>query len=156
MDGLKQDLAHEKMAKASAQADLETVLIKKPDTSEADALRQELQNLKDQHQAALMTAQQESAKATEEHLTTKSALENAQAELDRQKAESESDYKDMHESMTQLVEEANKKAEDVEARLKEAEAHIKVKDAELAEARVRLSLYSSSSVLRPLTDLVSR
>lgn len=78
-------------------ADLETVMNKKLDTSEADALRKELQALKDQHQASLMTAQQESAKATEEHLAAKAALEKAQAELGRQKAESVSDYKDMHE-----------------------------------------------------------
>lgn len=147
LDGLKQDLAHEKMAKASAQAELETALNKKPDTAEADALRGELQAFKEKHQAALMTAQQESAKATEEHLATKSALESAQAELERQRAESVSDYKDMHESLTQLVEEANKKAEDLEARLKEAEAHIKVKDAELAEAKVPKHPQLSASVL---------
>lgn len=138
LDALKQDLAHEKMEKASAQADLEAIRSKKPDTSEADALRKELQALKDQHQAALMTAQQESAKATEEHLVTKASLEKVQAELSRQKQESESDYKDMNDSMTQLVEEANKKATNAEARLKEAEANLKVKDAELAEAQVCL------------------
>jgi chromosome segregation ATPase len=148
LDALKQDLAHEKMEKASAQADLEAVKSKKPDTSEADALRKELQTLKDQHQAALMTAQQESAKATEEHLATKASLEKAEAELSRQKQESESDYKDLHDSMTQLVEEANKKAADVEARLKEAEANLKVKDAELAEAKVCISL----SPERPTAD----
>jgi chromosome segregation ATPase len=139
LDALKQDLAHEKMEKASAQADLEAAKNKKPDTSEVDALRKELQALKDQHQAALMTAQQESAKATEEHLATKASLGEAQAELARQKTESQSDYKILHDSMTQLVEEATKKAADVEARLKEAEANLKVKDAELAEAQVPLS-----------------
>jgi chromosome segregation ATPase len=136
LDALKQDLAHEKMEKASAQADLEAVKSKKPDTSEADALRKELQTLKDQHHAALITAQQESAKATEEHLATKASLEKAQAELLRKKTESESDYKDMHDSLTQLVEEANKKAADLDAQLKEAKANLKVKDAELAEAKV--------------------
>lgn len=145
LDALKQKLAHEKMEKASAQADLEAAKSKKPDTSEADGLRKELQALKDQHQAALMTAQQESAKATEEHLATKASLEKFQSELARQKAESQSDYNDMHDSMTQLVEEATKKAADVEARLKEAEANLKVKDAELAEARVR-SLWSLDEV----------
>lgn len=140
LDALKQDLAHEKMEKASAQADLEAAKSKKPDTSEADALRKELQALKDQHQAALMTAQQESAKATEEQLATKASLEKAQAELTRQKAESQSDYKDMHDSLTQLVEEATKKTVDMEARLKEAEANLKVKDAELAEAKVSLCI----------------
>ena len=137
LEALKQDLAHEKLEKASAQADLDAAKSKKPDTSEADALRKELQDLKDQHQAALITAQQESAKATEEHLATKASLEKAQVELTRQKAESQSDYNDLHDSMTQLVEEATKKAADVEARLKEAEANLKVKEAELAEAKVR-------------------
>jgi len=139
LDALKQDLAHEKMEKASAQADLEAAKSKKPDTSEADALRKELQALKDQHQAALMTAQQESAKATEEHLATKASLEKLQTELTRQKEESKSDYNSLHDSMGQLVEEATKKAADVEARLKEAEANLKVKDAELAEVKVHLS-----------------
>jgi chromosome segregation ATPase len=139
LDALKQDLAHEKMEKASAQADLEAAKSKKPDTSEADALRKELQALKDQHQAALMTAQQESAKATEEHLATKASLEKLQTELARQKEESKSDYNSLHDSMGQLVEEATKKTADVEARLKEAEANLKVKDAELAEVKVHLS-----------------
>lgn len=143
LDELAQQLALEKMDKATAQADLEAALSKKPDTSEADGLRKDLQALKDQHQAALTTAQQELAKATEEHLATKAALEEAQAEHSRIKAESTSDYKDMHESLTQLVEEANKKAADLEAHLKEAEANLKVKDAELAEAKVSLCLFAT-------------
>lgn len=136
LDSIKQDFALEKMAKAEAQAELDSARNKKPDTSEADGLRKELQALKDQHQASLMTAQQESAQATKEHLATKSALEKAAAELERQKAESTSDFKDMHESLTQLAEEANKKSIDLEARTKELEALLKVKDAELAEAKV--------------------
>jgi chromosome segregation ATPase len=136
LEAMKQDLAHEKMEKASAQADLEAAKSKKPDTSEADALRKELQALKDQHQAALMSAQQESVKATEEHLATKASLEKLQTELARQKEESKSDYKSLHDSLGQLVEEATKKTVDVEARLKEAEANLKVKDAELAEVKV--------------------
>lgn len=141
VDDLAQQLALEKMEKATAQADLEAALSKKPDTSEADSLRKELQALKDQHQASLTIAQEELAKTTEEHLATKAALEKAQEEHSRIKAESTSDYKDMHESLTQLVEEANKKAADLEAHLKEAEANLKVKDAELAEAKVYLSLF---------------
>lgn len=136
LNDIKEALAMEKMAKAEAQAELDSALTKKPDTSEADALRKELQSLKDQHQASLMTAQQESAKATEEHLATRSSLEKTTGELDRQKAESSSDFKDMHESLTQLAEEANKKSSELEARLKELEANLKVKDAELAEAKV--------------------
>jgi hypothetical protein len=45
--------------------------------------------------------------------------------------------------MNELVEEANKKAADAAARLEEAEANLKVKDAELAEARVRRTLLKS-------------
>ncbi|PBP18158.1 viral A-type inclusion protein repeat domain-containing protein [Diplocarpon rosae] len=137
LNALKQDFAVEKMAKVEAQAELDSAKNKKPDTSEADALRKELQLLKDQHQASSMTAQQESAKATEEHLATKSSLEKALAELETQKATSRSDYKDMHDSLTQLAEEANKKASDLEARTKELEANLKVKDAELTEAKTK-------------------
>jgi hypothetical protein len=144
LDELKQQLALEKMARTTAEADLDAAKSKKPDTSEADTLRKELQALKGQHEAALMTAQQESAKATEAHLAVKTALERTEAELEKQKSDaatkyntSESDYNDMHTSMTELVEEANKKATDLAARLKEAEANLKVKDAELAEAKVR-------------------
>jgi chromosome segregation ATPase len=136
LNAVQQALALEKTQKASALADLDAAINKKPDTSEADGLRKELQALKDQHQATLKAAQQESAKATEEQLATKSALEKLQAEIGRQKAESSSDYRDMHGFLTQLVEEANKKAADAEARLKETEAIVKVKDAELAEAKV--------------------
>jgi hypothetical protein len=118
---LKDELAREKSAKAAAQADLEA--------------------LKDQHQAA----QQESAKATEEHLATKDALLKAQAEAaalkaaaDTKQQTSKADYMDMHESLTQLVEEAEKKAADKEALVKELEANLKVKDAEIEELKVYL------------------
>jgi hypothetical protein len=143
LDALKVELAQEKSGKAAAQADLDALKTKKPDTSKADALRKELQALKDQHQASLMTAQQESAKVTEEHLATKDALLKAQAEAAAHKAAadtkqqtSETDYMDMHESLTQLVEEAEKKAADKEALVKELEANLKVKEAEIAELQV--------------------
>jgi hypothetical protein len=139
------------MARASAQAELDAAKNKKPDTSEIDGVRKELQAMKDQHQASLMTAQQESAKAIQEHLATKTSLEKAFADLDKQKIEAEqksktveSDLHDLNDSMTQLVEEANKKeaeankqAADFEAKWKESQALLKVKDAELAEAKVR-------------------
>ena len=140
---MKDELAQEKSARAVAQADLDALKTKKPDTSEADALRQELQALKDQHQASLTAAQQESAKAAEEHLATKNALLKAQAEADahkiaadRTKQTSAADYKQMHASLTELVEEAQKKAAQEEALVKELEAKLKVKDAEIAELKV--------------------
>jgi hypothetical protein len=140
---LRDELAQEKSAKAVAQADLDALKTKKPDTSEADALRKELQALKDEHQASIMTAQQESAKATEEHLATKDALRKAQADTaahkaaaDRIQQTSDADYKQMHTSLTELVEEAQKKAAHEEALVKELEANLKVKDAEIAELKV--------------------
>jgi hypothetical protein len=143
LDALKMDLAKEKSAKAEAEADLDALKTKKPDTSEADALRKELQALKDQHQASLMTSQQESAKATEEHLATKEALAKAQAEAASLKEASETkqetskaDFNDMHDSMTQLVEEATRKVAERDALLQELEAKMKVKDAEIAELKV--------------------
>ena len=93
-----------------------------------------------------MTAQQESVQATDEHLKTKGKLEEMENELEeeRKKADdgkktSEADYRDMHEAMGQLVEEANKKTMELEARLKEAEALVAVREKELAEAKVHPS-----------------
>jgi hypothetical protein len=148
LDALKLELAQEKSAKAAAQADLDALKTKKPDTSELDALRKELQSLKDQHHASRMSAQQESAKATEEHQAIKDALTKAQAEVATHKAAAETkqqtskaDYNDMHTTLMQLVEDANKKAADKEALVKELEANLKVKDAEIAELKVtRLAL----------------
>ena len=161
LDALKQDLAQEKMVRASVEADLDATKNKKPDTSEVDGLRKELQALKDQHQASLMTAQQESANATKEHLATKTSLEKALANLDKQKIEAEqraktteSDLHDLNDSMTQLVEEANRKeseaskqAADFEAKWKESQALLKVKNAELAEAKVCLQFQSQNHFL---------
>lgn len=162
------------MERVSAQAELDATKNKKPDTTEVDALRKELQTLKTEHQASLMTAQQTAKKATEEHLATRSSLEKAQADLEKAQADLEeekavrkSDFDDMHGSLTQvceeatrkatdaearleeatkkasdaeaLLQEATKKAADADARLKEAEAVIKVKEAELAETKVLLS-----------------
>lgn len=127
LDALKENLASEKMSRVQAEADLdaaknkkpdttvenalrkelfglrnelEELKNKKPDTSEIDALRADYQTLKNEHQASLMTAQQESAKATEEHLATKTALEKAlkdfdahQAAADEQSKTSQSDYR---------------------------------------------------------------
>lgn len=90
-----------------------------------------------------MTAQQESAKATEEHLATRAHLKKAEAELEKQKTTSESDFKDMHASLTQVAEEASKKATDAENRVKELQANIKVLEAETAELKVLYSGISS-------------
>jgi len=151
------------MARTSAEADLDAARNKKPDTSEADALRKELQTLEDQHQVALITAQQESAKATEQYLAVKTSLAMAKAELKQEKQDNElkskaasDDYLDMHNSLTELKEEAQKKYADSEARLKEAEASLKVKDAEIAEAKVCLCPYRLQSCTLIRTSLQAR
>lgn len=145
LDALGQELAHEKMARASAEADLDAVKNKKADTSEVDSLRKELQGLKEQHRTALVAAQQHAEKATDEHNATKASLDQVKALLEEHKAETEAklktsqdDYLSMHSSLTELAEEAHKKAADLEARLSEAQAELKVKEAELAEAKVRI------------------
>jgi chromosome segregation ATPase len=147
LDVLGQELAHEKMARASAEADLDAVQNKKPDTSELDSLRKELHGLKDQHRASLLAAQQGSERTAEEHKSTKAALAQAQAQLKELRAEMETklktskdDYLSMHSSLTELAEEAHKKVADLEARLSESEAQLKVKSAELAEAEVCVRL----------------
>jgi len=94
----------------------------------------------------LATAQQESDKATEEHLALKSKFENLQVEVESHKKDlasvrdtSTADYKDLHDSMTQLLEEANKKTEALERQLREMEAQISVKDAEIKEANTKIN-----------------
>lgn len=87
METLKEMLAVEKMTRITAEANLDAVGSRKADSSEADALRQELQALKDQHQVTLMTVQQESAQVTKEYQAVTSAKEAAEAELARQKAD---------------------------------------------------------------------
>jgi chromosome segregation ATPase len=160
LDALGQELAHEKMARASAEADLDAVKSKKPDTSEADSLRKELQDLKDQHRASLVAAQQQVEIAADEHNATTASLKQAMAQLEEHNATnaslkqamaqleehknkfeaqlqtSKDDYITMHSSLTELAEEAHKQVADLEARLFEAQAQLKVKEAELAEAEV--------------------
>lgn len=131
------------MARASAEADLDAVKSKKQDMSEVESLRKEIQDLKNSHRASLVAAQQEAEKAVDDHNATKASLEQVKAQLDEHKAETENklntsrnDYITMHGSLTELAEEAHKKAADLEAQLSEAQAQLKVKDAELAEAKV--------------------
>jgi len=144
LDALGQDLAHEKMARASAEADLDAVKNKKVDTSELEALRKELQDLKNQHRASLVAAQQHAEKAIDDHNATKASLEQTKAQLEEHRAETEAktktshdDYLTMHASLTELAEEAHKKAADLQSRLSESQAQLRVKEAELAEAKVR-------------------
>lgn len=143
LDNLGQELAHEKMARASAEADLDAVKSKKPDTSEVDALRKELQTLKDQHQASLLTAQQEMEKATEEHLATKASLEQAKAELEEQLAAKAS----LEQEKAKLEERLAAKAalEQAKAQLEEQKADV--------EAKLKTSQDDYLSMHSSLTEL---
>ena len=136
---MKENLAEEKMERVSAQAELDATKNKKPDTTEADNLRKELQALKTEHQASLMTAQQTAAKATEEHLATKSALEKAQAQLEKEKSERKSDFEDMHGSLTQVCEEATKRASDAEAEVEKISKKAATSELQLEGANKKVS-----------------
>jgi chromosome segregation ATPase len=151
LDELTVALAKEKAEKAEAQAALDAIKNKKPDTSEVDALRNQLQELQDAHQTALRKAEEERAEANKDAETTRQALAKAHADAAAQKATLEqvertsiADYKHMHDSMTELVEEATAKTAEAAAEttklegiLAELEANLKVKDAEIAELKVR-------------------
>lgn len=142
------------------QAEHEALLNKKPDTTEVEALKTQLETLHTQHETALSIAQQESAQATKEHLAAKEALEKVEADFSEHKnameikhKTTETDFKDMHSAMTQLVEEANKKAEEaskramtVESHVAELEAQLKVKEAELAEAKAATAAASQAPI----------
>lgn len=160
LDNLGQELAHEKMARASAEADLDAVKSKKPDTSEVDALRKELQTLKDQHQASLLTAQQEMEKATEEHLATKASLEQAKAELEEHLATKASLEQAKAELEEQLAAKASLEQEKAEleerlaakAALEQAKAQLEEQKADV-EAKLKTSQDDYLSMHSSLTEL---
>lgn len=125
-----------KLALEKVLADLDACKAMKPDTSEADVLKAELQSLTEAHEHALTIAQQTARQATSEHLAVKLALEKAQADAVTSQKTFQADYKDLSDSMTQLLEEATAQVKSHEARLEELEAQLKVKDAEIAEEKV--------------------
>lgn len=148
------------MARASAEADLDAVKSKKPDTSEVDALRKELQTLKDQHQASLLTAQQEMEKATEEHLATKASLEQAKAELEEHLATKASLEQAKAELEEQLAAKASLEQEKAEleerlaakAALEQAKAQLEEQKADV-EAKLKTSQDDYLSMHSSLTEL---
>ncbi|KAI1000288.1 hypothetical protein K3495_g7907 [Podosphaera aphanis] len=128
LENARQELVHEKMAKALAQSELDAALNKKPDTTEVDNLKQRLQALQDQRQ-------KETEVNNRDHLAAKNSLEK----LIRKKEKSLSKHVEKNEVLTKAIERANTKISDSEQRLKEAEAQLKVKDAELSEVKVKLA-----------------
>ncbi|PNP50249.1 hypothetical protein THARTR1_09080 [Trichoderma harzianum] len=132
-DEVSQQLAQEKMERMVALAELDAV--KRPQDSTA------LNNLK----AELAAVRQE--------------LQATQAELKKKEDVARNDYNDLNDSMTTLLEEANKKStesqlqveqfmkklEDADDKYDQLLAQFKIKNAELAEAEAQAALYKSSS-----------
>jgi ElaB/YqjD/DUF883 family membrane-anchored ribosome-binding protein len=127
------------MERATAQAELDSVRSQKPDTSEADGLREELAKLRDTHQASLKTLKEKSESqlnalrtelesnlqnARAELQSTQSDLALAQKDLEAHNLQAEAkvktakaDYEDLHHTMTELVETEQKKVAELEEKL---------------------------------------
>ena len=125
IDLLSQQFAQEKMDKTMALADLDAARNVKPDTSQLDALKAELDS------ANKARADQASRYASEID-ELKSELEVSWKELESHKLSAEAaaktakaDYSDMHDTMTQMLEEAQKSYEASEKRASQAEGRIK-------------------------------
>jgi chromosome segregation ATPase len=148
----------------TALAELDAAKSVKPDTSAADALKEQLSTAQTSHDSALAAKDSELEALKASLLSSQDQLTSMQEDLDLSKKELEAyrgeadakakthqaDYKDLNESMTALVEEAEKKVKGLEGQLEDAtakigefekkieeyQAQMKVKDAEIAEAKV--------------------
>lgn len=138
------------LALEKALADLDGRNTVEASASEADTLRTELRLLKEEHESALVIAQQTARQATSEHLAAKSALEKAEADAATSQKTFQADYNDLNESMTQLLEEASAKAKSYEAQLQEVEAQLKIKDDEIAVEKVLLCPQMVSKAIREI------
>ncbi|KAL6808763.1 hypothetical protein V8C40DRAFT_259263 [Trichoderma camerunense] len=132
-DEANQQLAGEKMERMMALAELDAV--KRPQDSTA------LNNLK------------------AELASVRAELQATQAELKKKEDVARNDYNDLNDSMTTLLEEANKKStesqlqveqfmkklEDADDKYDQLLAQFKIKNAELAEAEAQAALYKSNS-----------
>ncbi|KAL6791177.1 hypothetical protein GGI42DRAFT_187147 [Trichoderma sp. SZMC 28013] len=132
-DEANQQLAQEKMERMVALAELDAV--KRPQDSTA------LNNLK------------------AELASVRAELQATQAELKKKEDVARNDYNDLNDSMTTLLEEANKKStesqlqveqfmkklEDADDKYDQLLAQFKIKNAELAEAEAQAALYKSNS-----------
>ncbi|KKP01177.1 hypothetical protein THAR02_06703 [Trichoderma harzianum] len=132
-DDVSQQLAGEKMERMVALAELDAV--KRPQDSTA------LNNLK------------------AELAAVRAELQATQAELKKKEDVARNDYNDLNDSMTTLLEEANKKStesqlqveqfmkklEDADDKYDQLLAQFKIKNAELAEAEAQAALYKSNS-----------
>lgn len=160
-EDLKQQLAETKMTNVELKAELDALKNQKPDTSAADALKDEIKTLKAKHVDELKALEAETKGAAGDVESLKIDLEAKRQELETLKKELDSanedvllaqkeheahkndadakiknhqaDYNDMYENMTTLVEDEQKKTA---AAQKEA-ADAKAKFAEF-EAQLKL------------------
>jgi chromosome segregation ATPase len=154
-DGLKEELTAAKSDLEASHSEIKSL------RAALDSQAGELEGIKVQLEGKtteMDTAQTELTAARETVSNIKEELELASKTLEAHKAEAEAkektaqaDYQDLNDSMTSLVEEFSNKVKDLEVQLaesvkahqdaqrlvEEAEAKLKVKDAELAEAKVR-------------------
>jgi chromosome segregation ATPase len=163
-DDVGQQLALEKVERMTALAELDAVQTVKPDTTAINTLKAELMATTKAFQESLAAAKAElksvrddladmEIKYTatrESFVVTSKDLEELRILSQKKEKTAHADYSDLNDSMTTLVEEANKRVKELEVnaerltkKLVEAEtkydqlqAQLKIKDAELAEAEV--------------------
>ncbi|KAL7783269.1 hypothetical protein V8C37DRAFT_397319 [Trichoderma ceciliae] len=182
-DDVGQQLALEKVERMTALAELDAVKTVKPDTTAINTLKAELvattRTFQDSMAAAkanLQASQTELKSAKDDYydmeekyaatresfIVTSKHLEDLRIVSQMKEKTAQADYSDLNDSMTTLVEEANKKVKESEMnverlmkKLDEAEikydqlqAQLKIKDAELAEADAQAALLKSNSAVR--------
>ncbi len=144
MDSLGGQLAQEKMDKFEAHAALDAAKNQKPDTAEADALRQEIETLKKAHEDALFAANSKSAKASDDLKAgagrPRHAAEGVRGLRAQRGGEAEDRRGRLQRHARLYVGAGRRGAEkmaDAEKELEELADQLKVREAELAEAKVR-------------------
>ncbi|KAL7807258.1 hypothetical protein V8C26DRAFT_423989 [Trichoderma gracile] len=185
-DDVGQQLALEKVERMTALAELDAV--KRPDGAAVNNLRAELaattKTFQDSLaaakadlqacQAELKTARDDFFRMEQKYTAARETFEITSKELEDLKTQAQikektaqADYNDLNDSMTSLLEEANKKVkdsemsaeqllkklEDADDRYEQLLAQLKIKDAELAEAEVRSPYPRHFNPVTPLAQV---
>ncbi|PTB67219.1 hypothetical protein BBK36DRAFT_1199995 [Trichoderma citrinoviride] len=157
-DDVGQQLALEKLERMTALAELDAV--KRPDAAAINNLRAELAATTKTFQDSLAAAKADLQACQAELKTARDDFYRMEEKMQSQIKEktAQADYNDLNDSMTALLEEANKKVkesemsaqqllkklEDADDRYEHLLAQLKIKDAELAEAEAQAALYKSN------------
>jgi chromosome segregation ATPase len=146
MEEMAQQLAHEKLERTTAQAELDAVKSQKPDTTEVDAVKSKLSSLEKTHASALEKADANLAAARQEAAAIKEDLLMAQKEVETLRLEAEAkeqthdaDFKDMHDSLTQIAEQEKAKADALEAKIADVLKKAAESDKTLSEVMSRVA-----------------